>query len=107
MMFLVSEAHPFDDGNGRLARIMMNAELVHADTTKLIIPTVYRDDYILNLKKRTSQADSKGYIRMMDRAHAFSHWLQPDDMEMMKDQFEKSNAFRESNEAVLQFGNRK
>ena len=30
MMFLVSEVHPFADGNGRAARIMMNAELVAA-----------------------------------------------------------------------------
>jgi hypothetical protein len=28
VMFLISEVHPFDDGNGRLARVMMNAELV-------------------------------------------------------------------------------
>ena len=28
MMFLVSEVYPYDDGNGRIARIMMNAELV-------------------------------------------------------------------------------
>jgi Fic family protein len=28
MMFLVCEVHPFDDANGRLARVMMNAELV-------------------------------------------------------------------------------
>ena len=28
MQFLISEVHPFDDGNGRLSRIMMNAELV-------------------------------------------------------------------------------
>jgi fido (protein-threonine AMPylation protein) len=27
-MFLISEAHPFNDGNARIARIMMNAELV-------------------------------------------------------------------------------
>ena len=26
-MFLVAEVHPFSDGNGRIARIMMNAEL--------------------------------------------------------------------------------
>ena len=26
MMFLVSEVHPFADGNGRIARVMMNAE---------------------------------------------------------------------------------
>ncbi len=30
MMFLVSEVHPFADGNGRVARIMMNAELLAA-----------------------------------------------------------------------------
>ena len=27
MLFLISEVHPFADGNGRIARIMMNAEL--------------------------------------------------------------------------------
>jgi Fic/DOC family protein len=27
-MFHISEVHPFDDGNGRVARVMMNAELV-------------------------------------------------------------------------------
>jgi hypothetical protein len=30
MMFLVSEVHPFADGNGHIARIMMNAVLVAA-----------------------------------------------------------------------------
>ncbi|WP_282778728.1 Fic family protein [Phaeodactylibacter xiamenensis] len=49
MMFLVTEVHPFDDGNGRIARIMMNAELVHGGSSKIIIPTVYREDYMLAL----------------------------------------------------------
>jgi Fic family protein len=26
MMFLVSEVHPFTDGNGRVGRVLMNAE---------------------------------------------------------------------------------
>ena len=30
IMFAVAEVHPFDDGNGRVARIMMNAELIRA-----------------------------------------------------------------------------
>ena len=30
IMFMVSEIHPFLDGNGRIARVMMNAELVKA-----------------------------------------------------------------------------
>lgn len=31
ILFMISEVHPFNDGNGRISRIMMNAELVHAD----------------------------------------------------------------------------
>src|SRR3546814_14230139 len=46
MMFLVSEVHPFTDGNGRTARIMMNAELVAGGEERIIIPTAYRTDSI-------------------------------------------------------------
>lgn len=38
IMFLVGEVHPFPDGNGRVARVMMNAELVKQQQTKIIIP---------------------------------------------------------------------
>ena len=59
IMFLVSEVHPFLDGNGRIARVMMNAELVKQGQTKIIIPTVYRDDYIGAIRKLTRQEDPK------------------------------------------------
>lgn len=103
MMFLISEVHPFDDGNGRIARIMMNAELVNARQSKLLIPTVYRDDYILNLKKLTKREQTQGFIKMMDRAHAFSHWLEPTDFASMRAQLKNSNAFEDSDSAVLVF----
>ena len=38
MHFLISETHPFGDGNGCLSRIMLNAELVNAGIFKIIIP---------------------------------------------------------------------
>ena len=38
MMFLVSEVHPFADGNGRVARVMMNAELAAAQQVRVLIP---------------------------------------------------------------------
>ena len=50
VMFLVAEVHPFADGNGRVARIMMNAELVAAKESRILIPTVFRDDYVSALK---------------------------------------------------------
>lgn len=40
MMSLVSEVHPFANGNGKVARFMINAELVTAVQQKIIIPIV-------------------------------------------------------------------
>ncbi|PGH38762.1 MAG: cell filamentation protein Fic, partial [Candidatus Nephrothrix sp. EaCA] len=65
----VSEVHPFLDGNGRMARLLMNAELTAANHSKIIIPTVFRDDYMGALRKLTRQGDAETYIRMMQRAH--------------------------------------
>ena len=101
MMFLVSEVHPFNDGNGRIARIMMNAELVHANQTKIIIPTVYREDYLLNLKKLTKKRNTTGYIRMLDAVSRYSDWLNPKNFNYMRVQLEQTNAFKESEEAAL------
>jgi hypothetical protein len=53
IQFLVAECHPFDDGNGRLARIMMNAELVSQEQYKIIVPTVHRDSYLNGLRQAT------------------------------------------------------
>jgi hypothetical protein len=38
--------HPFNDGNGRTSRIMMTKELVSAGQSRLIVPTIFRDNYI-------------------------------------------------------------
>ena len=40
MMFLVAETQPFVDGNGRLARIAMNAEPVANAQVRIIVPTL-------------------------------------------------------------------
>ncbi len=60
MMFVVSDVHPFVDGNGRIARVMMNAELSAGGQGRIIIPTVYRLNYLAALKGAThnSQFDS-------------------------------------------------
>ena len=41
-MFLVSEVHPFDDGKGRVARVMMNGELLAGGQERLIVPSAGR-----------------------------------------------------------------
>jgi hypothetical protein len=68
MMFLVSEVHPFTDGNGRIARIMMNAELVAAGEERIIIPTVYRSDYLTALKALSQGRNPTPLVRTLDFA---------------------------------------
>ena len=66
--FLVSEVHPFADGNGRVARIMMNAELVAGDQERIVIPTVYRDNYIAGQRALTAGHGARAMLRMLDFA---------------------------------------
>ena len=68
MMFLVSEVHPFADGNGRIARIMMNAELVSAGEERIIIPTVFRGNYLSALKAISLNAQPQAIARTLDFA---------------------------------------
>jgi len=101
MMFMLSEVHPFLDGNGRVARVMMNAELVKAGQSKIIIATVFRDDYMGTLRKLTRQSDTDPYIRMLQKAHEFSENIFSDDINEMRSDLEKCNAFIEHTEARL------
>ena len=71
-MFVVTEVHPFEDGNGRTARLAMNAYLTQASACRIIIPTAYREDYLLPLKALSRNADPVPFLRSMTRAQAWS-----------------------------------
>jgi len=101
MMFVISEIHPFLDGNGRIARVMMNAELVSASETRIIIPTVYRDDYLGALRLLTRNNNPTVYIRMLQRAQQFSASLKATNMDDLEAILEASNAFKEHDESRL------
>ncbi len=74
-MFVVAEVHPFTDGNGRTARLAMNLFLTAAGLTRIIIPTVYRDDYISALKAMSTNSLPTPLVRMLGRAARFSRWV--------------------------------
>lgn len=71
--FLVSDIHPFVDGNGRTSRIMMNAELVSVGQSTVITPTVFRDDYLQTLRALSRRNRTEPFIQAMIRAQRFSH----------------------------------
>ncbi|MBI1197922.1 MAG: cell filamentation protein Fic [Phenylobacterium sp.] len=68
MMFMISETHPFADGNGRIARIMMNAELLAAGEERVIIPTIYRSNYLSALKALSNVQNPTPLVRTLDFA---------------------------------------
>lgn len=101
IMFVMSEVHPFLDGNGRIARVMMNAELVNAGQSKIIIPTVFREDYMGALKKFTKQRKCDTYIKMLQRAHEFSANVYDENMDNMEQYLSSCNAFIEDADVIL------
>ena len=101
MMFMISEVHPFLDGNGRMARVMMNAELGAKGLAKIIIPTVFREDYMGSLKKFTKERDGDAYIRMLLRAWEFSSNIYDNDLDTMEKYLINCNAFSTHKEGKL------
>lgn len=103
MMFLVTETHPFLDGNGRIARIMMNAELSSNGLSKIMIPTVYREDYMGALRVLTRQGNPAPYIGMLSRIYEFSATVHQDDMDQMQRYLAACNAFKEPEAGKLKY----
>ncbi len=101
MMFLVSEVHPFVDGNGRIARILMNAELDVALQSRIIIPTVYREDYLLALRKLSRKLDPAPYVRMLVEAQSFTASIPYEEYHQTLAKFQACNAFLDPSEGKL------
>ncbi len=66
--FLVSEVHPFADGNGRISRLTMNAELQSGGMVRIVVPTGYREDYLGTLRA----ASNDGHFAGMTSAFRFA-----------------------------------
>ena len=91
--FLVAEAHPFDDGNGRVARIMMNAELAAGGEERIVIPTVYRDDYLTALRALSTGARPGPLIEALEHAQRWTAAVDWGSVEAARRELERCNAF--------------
>jgi hypothetical protein len=72
ILFLITDVHPFTDGNGRVARIFMNAEMTAAGAATIVVPTVFRDDYMGALKAMTRRHRSEPLVDALVKAAGFS-----------------------------------
>lgn len=93
MMFFVSEIHPFNDGNGRLSRAMMNSELLAGGLCRIIIPSVFRNEYVSSLKRIKNHSDPSSYLRVMLYAQELVNCIDFTDLEHAKSILTACNAF--------------
>jgi hypothetical protein len=95
-MFIVSEVHPFADGNGRTARLAMNAELTVASACRVIVPTLFREEYLDCLRVLSRNAEPKPFIAAMQRIHRWTAAFDYEELDRTIEQMAACNAFEKS-----------
>lgn len=98
-MFAVSEAHPFADGNGRVSRALLNAELSAAGECRIAIPLCFRADYLVALRAMSRQGNPEPLLRMADRAQEWASLVDWSTMDGALAQLETTNALVAPDEA--------
>lgn len=98
-MFVVAEVHPFADGNGRVARVLMNAELTAAGECRVMVPLPYRDEYLGALRALTRNGAPAPLVRMIDRAQRWAALMPWDDRQRVLDAMARTHALVDPDEA--------
>lgn len=71
-MFVVTEVHRFLDGNRRTARLAMNCVLSAERLSRIIIPTVYREEYLPPLKALSPHRERQPLVAALSRIQRWS-----------------------------------
>lgn len=96
------ECHPFNDGNGRTSRILLNNELDNEGQDRIIIPTVFRDDYITALKAFSQSSNPIPYQRMINRAALINESIpkEADNLGVIIEFLREKSAFCHSTDSI-------
>lgn len=94
--FLLSEIHPFTDGNGRLARLLMNAELSLMNLSRIIVPTLYREEYLDCLRVLSRDGEPEPFVKAITKIQAWTAGFSYDDLDNVVAQMTACNAFQRS-----------
>jgi Fic family protein len=95
-LFIVSEVHPFKDGNGRVSRLAMNAELTRAGQCRVIVPTLARDEFFDTLRLMSRSADPKALVDFIVRMQRWTASFRYDDLAFAVSRMALCNAMQEN-----------
>jgi len=93
--FLVSDIHPFNDGNGRVSRLVMNSELSRVSRCRIIIPTLFHEQYVDAQRSLTRNNDPVPLVRAMHRVAEWTTLFEYQDLKQVVLEMTKANAFEE------------
>lgn len=94
--FLISEVHPFSDGNGRISRLVMNAELSRTGEARIIIPTLFHEEYVDCQRQLSRQNEPDGHIRALTLMQAWTVAFDYSDTNALIASVKKTNALERS-----------
>lgn len=94
--FLVSEVHPFEDGNGRLSRLVMNAELTRNGLSRIIVPTLYHPQYVDCARALTRMNDPKGFVKSLAKMARWASQFDYSNLDELIAALRRTNAMEES-----------
>jgi hypothetical protein len=95
LMFLIAEVHPFDDGNGRIARVFMNAELFRGAEQRILVPNSRRDDYLNALRLHSRQKRPDLLSRVLADLQQYASRIDWGSFESAFEQMQKDGALAE------------
>ena len=95
-LFLVAEIHPFVDGNGRLSRIVMNAELSRTGLHRIIVPTLFHPQFVDCLRKLTVGNEPVDFVRSLAKMARWCAQFDYSDLDTLIESLKKTNAMEES-----------
>ncbi|MEP7181384.1 MAG: Fic family protein [Betaproteobacteria bacterium] len=94
--FLISEVHPFADGNGRLSRLMLNAELSRLGLCRIIIPTLFHIQYVDCQRALTRNNHAEPFVSAIAKMATWTATFDYSEYDTLLSQLHKANAFEES-----------
>ena len=95
-MLLTAEVHPFNDGIGRLARLVMNAELSAVNGCRIIVPTLYREQYLDCLRVLTREGNPVPFLKAMQFIHDWTSRFDYRNLDAVIAEMTKCHAFERS-----------
>ena len=93
--FLVSDIHPFNDGNGRVSRLLMNSELSRLGRCRIIIPTLFHEQYVDAQRALTRNDDPKPLAQAMRRIAEWTTLFDYQDLKQVELTMQQARAFEE------------